>query len=36
MLDAVMSFLPSPMDIDEVTGVNPETEEEEARKPESN
>ncbi len=33
MLDAVMAFLPSPMDISSVTGVNPDTSQEEIRKP---
>jgi len=33
MLDAVMRYLPSPVDIDAIIGVNPETEEEESRKP---
>jgi elongation factor G len=33
MLDAVMSYLPSPMDIDHVTGINPNTNEEEERRP---
>ena len=33
VLDAVMEFLPSPMDIDSITGTNPDTEAEEERKP---
>ena len=33
MLDAVCSYLPSPLDIEEVTGINPKTEKEETRKP---
>ena len=33
MLDAVMAFLPSPMDVDHIVGVNPNTEQEEIRKP---
>ncbi|MBK6732432.1 MAG: elongation factor G [Bacteroidetes bacterium] len=33
MLDAVCRFLPSPMDIDAVTGINPDTEKEELRRP---
>ncbi len=33
MLDAVCEFLPSPMDIDAIEGINPDTEKEEARKP---
>ena len=32
MLDAVMAFLPSPMDVPAVTGINPKTEKEESRK----
>ncbi|MEM9024561.1 MAG: elongation factor G, partial [Bacteroidota bacterium] len=35
VLDAVMAFLPSPLDLDAVTGINPKTEEEEERKPEN-
>lgn len=34
LLDAVINYLPSPVDIDAVTGINPKTEEEETRKPE--
>ncbi len=33
MLDGVMRFLPSPLDIEAIVGVNPETELEEKRKP---
>jgi elongation factor G len=33
MLDAVIRFLPSPMDVEGIVGVNPDTEEEEIRKP---
>ncbi len=32
LLDAVASFLPSPMDIEKVDGINPKTEKEESRK----
>lgn len=32
-LDAVCAYLPSPMDVEGVTGVNPDTEKEEMRKP---
>ncbi len=35
VLDAVMTFLPSPVDIDAIVGVNPKTDEEESRKPEA-
>ena len=35
MLDSVMTFLPSPIDIDAITGINPDTDEEETRKPNS-
>jgi len=31
MLDAVVSYLPSPLDVPPVTGINPDTEEEESR-----
>jgi len=34
LLDAVISFLPSPLDLPPVTGINPDTEEEELRKAE--
>ncbi len=34
-LDAVCRYLPSPMDIDAVVGINPETGEEESRKPDA-
>ena len=33
MLDAVMRYLPSPVDIEAIEGVNPETEQPESRKP---
>merc|ERR1711879_15254 len=33
LLDAVCAYLPSPVDIDAVKGINPNTEEEEIRKP---
>ena len=33
VLDAVMEFLPSPMDVESIIGINPNTEEEEHRKP---
>jgi elongation factor G len=33
VLDAVCAFLPSPMDVDAIKGTNPDTEEEEFRKP---
>ena len=33
LLDYVCAFLPSPMDIENITGSNPDTEEEETRKP---
>ena len=36
MLDGVMRFLPSPLDIEAIVGVNPETELEEKRKPSVN
>ncbi len=32
LLDAVIRFLPSPMDVDSITGVNPKTEKEEKRR----
>jgi len=32
MLDAVVEYLPSPVDVDHITGTNPKTEEEETRK----
>ncbi len=35
VLDAVMTFLPSPVDIENVSGINPKTDKEETRKPES-
>ncbi len=33
MLDAVCAYLPSPVDVDAITGINPYTEKEEIRKP---
>ena len=33
VLDAVMEFLPSPVDVDSIVGTNPDTEAEEERKP---
>ena len=33
VLDAVMEFLPSPVDVDSIVGINPNTEAEEERKP---
>ena len=33
MLDGVIRYLPSPMDIESVVGINPDTEEEESRRP---
>ncbi len=33
MLDAVMRYLPSPVDVDAIVGVNPDTDQEEKRKP---
>jgi elongation factor G len=35
MLDAVMRYLPSPMDVEAINGINPKTEEEEQRHPDS-
>ena len=32
LLDAVINFLPSPLDVDDVKGINPDTGEEETRK----
>jgi len=34
-LDAVCAYLPSPMDVDGIVGINPDTEKEEIRQPES-
>lgn len=34
-LDAVCAYLPSPMDVDGIVGINPDTEKEEVRQPES-
>lgn len=36
MLDAVISYMPSPVDVEAITGVNPDTEKEELRKPNAN
>ena len=36
LLDAVVDFLPSPLDVAAVTGINPKTGEEEVRKPDPN
>ncbi|MCG8329304.1 MAG: elongation factor G, partial [Chitinophagales bacterium] len=33
VLDAVCAFMPSPVDVDAITGTNPKTEEEEVRRP---
>ena len=33
VLDAVCAFLPSPLDVDAITGTNPKTDEEETRRP---
>jgi len=33
MLNAVMAYLPSPLDIEGITGINPDTDEQELRKP---
>ena len=33
VLDAVCAFLPSPMDVDAITGTNPDTDKEETRRP---
>ncbi len=33
MLDAVMRYLPSPVDVEAIVGINPDTEKEETRKP---
>jgi elongation factor G len=35
MLDAVMRYLPSPLDVEAINGINPKTEEEEQRHPDS-
>lgn len=35
LLDAVVKFLPAPIDVDSVTGINPKTEKEEKRKTDS-
>ena len=36
MLDAVIEYLPNPLDIESVTGINPDTEKEEQRRPDVN
>ncbi len=36
MLDAVITYLPSPMDVEHVVGINPNTELEEERRPDAN
>ncbi|NWJ46250.1 MAG: elongation factor G [Chloroflexi bacterium] len=36
LLDAIVSYLPSPLDKDEITGINPDTEEPETRSLDSN
>jgi elongation factor G len=36
LLDSVVKFLPSPMDVDSITGINPKTEKEEIRKSDAN
>ena len=36
VLDAVCAFMPSPLDVDDVVGINPRTEKEETRKPSVN
>ncbi|HRU84903.1 MAG TPA: elongation factor G [Eubacteriales bacterium] len=36
LLDAVIDYLPSPLDVPDVVGVNPHTEKEESRKPSDN
>ena len=35
LLDGVMRFLPSPLDVEAVTGINPKTDKEEIRKPDA-
>ncbi len=35
MLDAVIKFLPSPLDVEAVTGINPKTDKEELRRPDA-
>jgi len=35
LLDGVMRFLPSPLDVEAVTGINPKTDKEESRKPDA-
>ena len=36
LLDAIVDYLPSPLDIDHITGINPNTKEEEVRKTDDN
>jgi len=36
MLDMVMEILPSPLDVEAITGINPDNETEESRKPDAN
>jgi elongation factor G len=36
LLDAIVSFLPNPYELPPVTGINPDTEKEETRKPDAN
>lgn len=36
MLDAVCTFLPAPVDVEAIEGINPDTEEEEVRRPDAN
>ena len=36
LLDAMVDYLPSPLDIDHITGINPDTGEEETRAPDEN
>lgn len=36
LLDAIVNFLPSPLDVEPAKGINPKTGKEEARKPDSN
>ncbi len=36
ILDAIVEYLPSPLDVPPVTGINPQTNEEEQRKPDKN
>ena len=36
LLNAIIEFLPSPMDVEAVTGINPNTDKEEIRQPDPN